>query len=92
MEKIAAMPVKINMESMIELGRLIQYHRKQAKLSRLALADIAGVGKTALFDIENGKHTVRLITLLKVLTALNITLSLDSPLMALYRGEDNAKS
>lgn len=86
------MAVQIDLGSMTELGRLVQYHRKQAKLSRLALADIAGVGKTSLFDIEKGKDTVRLITLLKVLAALNISISLDGPLMALYKDKERAKS
>jgi transcriptional regulator with XRE-family HTH domain len=89
---ITVMAVKIYLESIHELGRLVQYHRKQAQLSRIALADIAGIGKTALYDIEKGKDTVRLITLLKVLDALNISLELESPLMAPYKESKNAPS
>ncbi len=53
--------------------------RKQAGLSLIELAQLAGVGKTAVFDIEHKKPTVQLDTLLKVLTALNIELTLQIP-------------
>jgi hypothetical protein len=42
---------------------------------------MAGVGKTVIFDIENEKETIRFSTLKKVLTALNIKINLESPLM-----------
>jgi len=51
-------------------------------LSQRSLADLAGVGKTSVFDIEKGKPTVRLATLMAVLHVLNIDLVLDGPLMA----------
>jgi transcriptional regulator with XRE-family HTH domain len=51
-------------------------------LSQRALADLAGVGKTSVFDIEKGKPTVRLATLMAVLRVLNINLAMESPLMA----------
>ncbi|HSO20860.1 MAG TPA: helix-turn-helix domain-containing protein [Desulfosarcina sp.] len=79
------------MEKLPRIGPIVQYHRKQAGLSRIALATIAGVGKTAVYDIENGKETVRLDTLLKVLGALNIGLSLDSPLMDRFKAGDDAQ-
>lgn len=64
-----------------DLGRIIQYHRKQSGLSRIALAELAGVGKTAVFDLEKGKKNVRLQTLLSIMSVLNISLALNSPLM-----------
>ena len=63
------------------LASLIRKHRKAAGLSQLQLADIAGVGKTAVFDLEKGKETIQLNTLRKVLTVLNIKVQLISPLM-----------
>lgn len=77
---------------MKEFGAIVQFHRKQAGLSRIDLADIAGVGKTVIYDIENGKDTIRLNTMLKVLNALNISVSVDSPLMAQFKAGDNAES
>jgi len=86
------MAVKICVDSISNVGRIVQFHRKQAGLSRIALADIAGVGKTVVYDIEKGKETVSLNTLLKILGVLNVTISLDSPIMALYEAGDDAQS
>ncbi len=69
------------------IGDIIKYHRKKAWLSQKALADIAGVGKTVVFDIEKGKETVQFKSILNVLKALNISISLNSPLMDNYSKE-----
>lgn len=74
------------------LGEMILFHRKIAKLSRLELAKLAGVGKTAIFDIEQGKETVRLSTLTKVLTVLNINIKFIGPLMDLFEKGRHEKS
>ena len=63
------------------LASLVIKHRKAGKLTQLQLAQYAGVGKTVIFDIEHGKSSVRLDTLLKVLHVLNINVSLTSPLV-----------
>ena len=63
-----------------DFSAIIRFHRKRAGLSQSALADLAGVGKTVVFDVENGKETVRLSTLVKITDALNITLDWSSPL------------
>ncbi len=68
-----------------DIGPIIRHHRKHAGLSQIQLATLAGVGKTVIFDIEKGKNTVQLQTLLKVCNVLNITISIDSPLMANYK-------
>lgn len=86
------MTVKIRAGKISSIGRIVQFHRKAAGLSRIDLADIAGVGKTVVYDIEHGKETVRLNTLLKVFESLNVSLSLDSPLMYRYKAGDNAES
>ncbi len=85
------MPVKIDTETILKLGPIVQFHRRQAGLSRIDLANIAGVGKTVVYDIENGKETVRLNTLLKVLGSLNVSISLDSPLMDRFKAGDDAQ-
>lgn len=63
------------------LASVIRKHRKAAKLSQLQLAEMAGVGKTVVFDIEKGKETVKLDTLRKILKVLNIKVQLISPLI-----------
>ena len=63
-----------------DLGTFIKDHRKKAGLTQLKLADLAGVGKTTVFDIEKNKETVRLNNLLAVLRVLNIKVEFKSPL------------
>lgn len=74
------------------LGEMIRFHRKKSGLSQLEFAKLAGLGKTVIFDIENGKLSVRFDTLLKVLEILNIKIEFQSPLMALYREQSDEKS
>ncbi len=62
-----------------ELGVTVRYYRKQSNLTQQALAMLAGVGKTVVFDIEKGKTTVQLDTILKVLAVLNIQITLTPP-------------
>lgn len=63
------------------LANILRKHRKAAGLSQLQLAQLAGIGKTAVFDLEKGKETVQLDTLRKVLAVLNIKVILTSQLM-----------
>ena len=74
-----------------ELADVIRMHRKAAKLSRDRLAEMAGVGKTVIYDIEKGKETIQLNTLRKVLSVLNIKIELTSPLMDNLRNMENEK-
>jgi HTH-type transcriptional regulator / antitoxin HipB len=64
-----------------KLGHIIHDHRKKGGLSQAQLAELAGVGKTVVFDIEHGKPTVRLDSVAKILYALNIRIELHSPLL-----------
>jgi HTH-type transcriptional regulator / antitoxin HipB len=66
---------------MSQIADLVKHHREVAGLSQAELAQVAGVGKTSVFDIEHGKQTIRLEVLLKVLAALNIELKPTSPLL-----------
>ena len=62
-----------------EIANLIHYYRKQSGLSQQELASLAGVGKTVIYEIEKGKESVRLNTLLKVLDVLNIQMKFETP-------------
>ncbi|MCH8218537.1 MAG: helix-turn-helix transcriptional regulator [Planctomycetes bacterium] len=75
-----------------DIGAVIRFHRKQSGLSQRGLADMAGVGKTAVFDLEKGKTSVRLDTLTKVCRVLNIRLLLDSPLMEQWQAQQQGDS
>ena len=75
------------MDYIQHLGDIIKYHRKKAGLSQISLADVAGVGKTVVFDIEKGKETVQFKSIIHVLNALNVSIELNSPLMDKYNTE-----
>ena len=64
-----------------KISDIVLFHRKKSGLTRNQLADLAGVGKTVIYDIEKGKETIRFSTLQKVLKALNIRIVFTSPLM-----------
>ena len=63
----------------MELSELILQTRKQANLTQAGLAELAGVGKTVVWDLEHGKRTIRLQTMIRVLATLNIDLIVRSP-------------
>ncbi len=67
-----------------KIADIVKFHRKKAGLSQLELAKLSGIGKTAVFDVEKGKETVRLDTLLKIFRVLNISMKFDSPIMREY--------
>lgn len=56
--------------------------RKKSKLSQTDLAIRCGLSRTAIQAIENGKSTIKLDTLLKVLEFLNIGLYINHHLLA----------
>lgn len=62
------------------LGLFIRDHRKVAGLTQLELANLAGVGKTTVFDIEKNKEKVRWNNLLAILKVLNIEVQFKSPI------------
>ncbi len=62
-----------------DIAQTVHFYRKQSGLSQQQLAQLAGVGKTVIFDIEKGKTTIRMDTLVKVLDVLNIQLKLAVP-------------
>ena len=61
------------------IASMIRYYRKESGLSQEALAHLAGVGKTAVFDIEQGRVTMRFDTLYKLCEALNINIKFEPP-------------
>ena len=65
---------------MQSVGTIVRTCRRKSGITQIELARLAGVGKTAVFDIEKGKSTVRLDTLLRVLAILDVRVELHSPL------------
>lgn len=63
------------------ISEIIKAHRKTARLTQGRLAELAGVGRTVVWDIENGKVSVQWDTLQKIFRVLNITVEWRSPLL-----------
>lgn len=70
------------MQTVNIIGSSIRFHRRKAGLSQAGLARLAGVGKASVFDVEKGKESVQMDTLLKIFSVLNMELDVKSPLMA----------
>ena len=71
--------MKYELENIEQLGHLIRTHRKRAGLNQTDLAEMAGVGKTLIFDLEKGHKKVSLEKLMAILKVLNIKLYLLPP-------------
>jgi y4mF family transcriptional regulator len=74
------------------VGQIVRFHRKKAGLSQQQLAELAGLGKTVVFDVEKGKMSIRYETLLKLLNVLNIEIQFHGPLMKLCEEQLNENS
>lgn len=63
-----------------QIGALIQVSRKQHRLTQQDLAELVGVGRQWISDVENGKPRAELELVLKTLRALGIELNVkESP-------------
>ncbi|HEX3359529.1 MAG TPA: type II toxin-antitoxin system Y4mF family antitoxin [Solirubrobacterales bacterium] len=56
------------------LGPLVRARRHELGVTQIELADIARTGVRFISDLETGKRSVRLETVLKVLDALGLEL------------------
>ncbi|MEI6242101.1 MAG: helix-turn-helix domain-containing protein [Chlamydiota bacterium] len=74
------------------LGKMVRFHRKKSGLSQAELSKLSGLGKTVIFDIEKGKLSIQLDSLLKVINVLNIKIDFHSPLMDLFKESLNEES
>lgn len=63
-----------------QLANIILFHRKRSGLTQIELAEMAGVGKNMIYELEKGKKSIRLDNLLRILQVLNIDLTFQSPL------------
>ncbi|OAI13401.1 MULTISPECIES: helix-turn-helix transcriptional regulator [Methylomonas] len=67
----------INIQSTQQLGQALRTARKQLGLTQSELALAAGVGVRFIVDLEAGKPTVRLETVMRVIEALGGQVMLD---------------
>ena len=61
-----------------DLATEVRRRRKQLRLTQKELADLSGCGSDFLYDVEQGKPTLRLDKLLAVLAALGVQLRLEA--------------
>ena len=66
-------------QSTAEIGRLVQTERKRQGVTQLQLAGMAGTGIRFISDLENGKGTIQVQKLLKVLHTLGLGMFVFSP-------------
>lgn len=71
--------MQIRITSSRDLGRLIHAERKRQGIRQDDLAAIVGASHVAVRDVENGKPTVQLGRVLRLLEELGITLVADLP-------------
>ncbi|QND68694.1 helix-turn-helix transcriptional regulator [Mesorhizobium loti] len=64
----------ITIASPADLGRLVRAVRERRDFSQQAFADLAGVGRRFLSELENGKPTLELGKVLKVTSTAGIVL------------------
>ena len=67
--------MSVNINTPVALGQTVLQARKQLGLTQPQLALAAGVGVRFIVELEAGKPTIRLETLLNVLHALGGTLA-----------------
>jgi transcriptional regulator with XRE-family HTH domain len=77
--------------ALVDLGDLVRFHRKKSGLTQLELAQLAGVGKTAVFDLENSIKQPRLDTIASILAVLNVDVRFESQLMSAYEEHRRAQ-
>jgi HTH-type transcriptional regulator/antitoxin HipB len=70
-----------------KLSDILFFHRKRSGLTQQELAELAGVGKNMVYQLESGKESVRLENVFKVLRVLNIELDFQSPLREAFLKE-----
>lgn len=74
--------MQIPIHSVADLGLALRATRKGSKIRLDDLADIAGLSKQFVSDVERGKPTVQLGRALRLLEEMGLSLSVDVPASA----------
>ena len=64
-----------------QLGHLITFHRKKAGLTQIGLAELAGVSRSVIQDLEAGKGRTVWVHVEAILNVLNVELQPIGPLV-----------
>jgi len=76
--------IVVNIHTM-NIGKEIQNTRKAARLSQTELAELSGLSRAIISQTENGKSTVRMDVLEKILLTLNMHLWVTTPLSSEHK-------
>ena len=68
--------MKTELANTSQLAEIVQRERKRQRVSQIRLSQLADVGVRFVRDLEDGKETVRLDKVLKVLETLGIAVEL----------------
>ena len=63
-------------ESVSQIGKLVRTKRKAMKLTQKDLAGLCNLGTRFVSELENGKKTLEIEKVLKVLTSVGISIDL----------------
>lgn len=66
-------------EDMMTLGSVVERVRKQQGATQIELAQMSNVGVRFVRDLEDGKRTIQMDKLMRVLEVLGIALAYDLP-------------
>ena len=69
----------VRFQSPQELGKVVECVRKQQGATQIQLAQMSNVGVRFVRDLEDGKPTVQMNKVLKVLAVLGIAVGYDCP-------------
>ncbi len=69
----------IELKTVKEIGNLVRNERKRQNVTQLQLAGLAGTGIRFVSDLENGKGTIQVQKLLKIVQTLGLGLFVFSP-------------
>lgn len=59
------------------LGEAIRHYRREAGLTQAQLAEMAGLRRSYLSELENGKETEQVKRILRILRQLGVRMTLD---------------
>ena len=56
-----------------EFGKVVKGRRKALQLSQVALADVSGLHRTYISDVEGGRRNLSLLTMVQLARALEVS-------------------
>ncbi len=57
----------------VAFGKTVRKHRKAARISQERLAELVGIHRTYIGDVERGERNLGLVNIYRIATALNVT-------------------